>query len=130
MIHAAIMGSIERFTSILIEHFAGAFPLWLSPVQVAIIPISDDQGDYAQEIAKELQAAGLRVEIRNEAETMQNRIRKAESEKIPYMLVVGRREKEAGTVAVRGRGQRDHGVMTKSEFLDRAVSENNSKKIE
>lgn len=129
MIHAAIMGSIERFTSILIEHFAGAFPVWLSPVQVAIIPISDDQNEYATQMSQQLHDEGIRVEIRNESETMQNRIRKAEAEKIPYMLIVGRREAEAGTVSVRGRGQKDYGVMSKEDFTHRIQNEVETKQI-
>lgn len=129
MIHAAIMGSIERFTSILIEHFAGAFPVWLSPVQVAIIPISDDQAEYAEHVAHTLSQSGIRVEIRNEAETMQNRIRKAEGEKIPYMLILGRREAEAGTVAVRQRGQIDLGAMPLDQFGERITQEDRTKVV-
>jgi threonyl-tRNA synthetase len=129
MLHAAIMGSIERFTSILIEHFAGAFPVWLSPVQVAIIPISDDQNSYSEEVAQQLKAQGLRVEVRNESETMQNRIRKAEADKIPYMLVLGRREMEAQTVSVRGRGQQNLGVLSIADFGKRVRNEVETKQI-
>jgi threonyl-tRNA synthetase len=129
MIHAAIMGSIERFLSILIEHYAGAFPVWLSPVQVALIPISEDQMGYADTVARKLGEQGIRVEVRGEAETMQNRIRKAESEKIPYMLIVGGREAEAGTVSVRGRGQMNMGVMSVDEFVGRVVEEVKTKQI-
>jgi len=130
MIHAAIMGSIERFTSILIEHYAGAFPVWLSPVQVAIIPISDEQADYATQVSDLLQAKGIRVEMFQEAETMQNRIRKAESDKIPYMLILGRREAEAGTVSVRQRGQKDLGAMSQADFIDKITQEIEVKFIE
>lgn len=103
MIHAAIMGSIERFLATIVEHFAGAFPVWLAPVQAVIIPISQAQSEYAASVAKELKSAGIRVELRDEAETMQNRIRKAELEKIPYMLVLGEREKESGSISVRAK---------------------------
>ncbi len=105
MIHAAIMGSIERFMSILIEHFAGAFPLWLSPIQAQIITISAEKhGEYGMKIRDELKAKGLRVELNNDAETLGNKIRKAQAEKIPYMLVVGDKEMADNAVAVRLRG--------------------------
>jgi len=129
MLHAAIMGSIERFTSILIEHFAGAFPVWLSPVQVAIIPISDDQNGYSEEVAQQLKALNIRVEVLNESETMQNRIRKAEADKIPYMLILGRREMEAQTVSVRGRGQQNIGVLSIADFADRVRNEVETKQV-
>lgn len=130
MIHAAIMGSIERFVSILIEHYAGAFPVWLSPVQVGIIPISDDQAGYATQVAENLRSRGLRVEVLQEAETMQNRIRKAENDKTPYMLILGRREAEAGTVSVRQRGQKDLGAMSQADFINRVTQEVETKFIE
>jgi len=114
----------------LIEHYAGAFPVWLSPVQVAIIPISDEQADYATQVSDLLQAKGIRVEMFQEAETMQNRIRKAESDKIPYMLILGRREAEAGTVSVRQRGQKDLGVMSQADFIDKITQEIEVKFIE
>lgn len=129
MIHAAIMGSIERFLSILIEHFAGAFPVWLAPVQVAIIPISEDQMEYASHLQNELLAQGVRVEISGEAETMQNRIRKAEAQKIPYMIVVGQREVEAENISVRLRGQKDLGTLSLTEFQDRIREEIDNKTV-
>lgn len=129
MIHAAIMGSIERFVSILIEHYAGAFPVWLAPVQVSVIPISADQLDYAQMLGKKLSSQGIRYEIRDESETMQNRIRKAESDKIPYMLVVGQREVKSQSVAVRQRGQIDKGTMSIDEFIKIIVQEVETKMI-
>lgn len=129
MIHAAIMGSIERFMSILIEHFAGAFPLWLAPTQVCVVPIADDQLEYAQQVAKQLEQAGLRVEISSESETMQNRIRKAEAQKIPYMLIIGQREIEQNQVAVRQRGQKDLGRMTLNDFIEQTVNQVKQKQI-
>ena len=117
VIHRSSIGAIERIVAFLIEHYAGAFPFWLAPVQVAIIPISQDQTDFANFLAEKLRSHDIRVEISNEAETMQNRIRKAEAEKIPYMLIVGRREAENGTVSVRGRGQQDLGTRSVEEFL-------------
>lgn len=129
MIHAAIMGAIERFLSVLIEHYAGAFPAWLAPVQAVIIPITDEQGEYAQTLAQELKSLGIRVEVRDEAETMQNRIRKAEQEKIPYMLVVGGKEQsehENGNrfiSAVRGQGRKSLGVLSAQELFERVQLE-------
>ncbi len=129
MIHVAVMGSIERFFSIFIEHFAGAFPLWLAPVQVAIVPIGEEQYEYATQVAEQLRTAEIRVEIRAEAETMQNRIRKAEQEKVPYMLIVGGREAEAGTVSVRGRGQQNLGTVSLDEFRQRVQAEVTAKAV-
>lgn len=129
MIHAAIMGAIERFLSVLIEHYAGAFPAWLAPVQAAIIPITADQSEYAQKLAQELRDHGIRVEVRDEAETMQNRIRKAEQEKVPYMLVIGGKEQtrheegERFISAVRARGNNSLGVLSAQELLERINSE-------
>lgn len=129
MIHVAVMGSIERFFSIFIEHFAGAFPLWLAPVQVAVVPIGEEQYEYAQQVARQLREQEIRVEIRAEAETMQNRIRKAEQEKVPYMLIVGGREAEAGTVSVRGRGQKNLGTLSIEEFEQKMLEEVEKKTV-
>jgi threonyl-tRNA synthetase len=104
VIHRAIFGSFERFIGILIEHFAGAFPLWLAPVQVAVIPISDDQAPSARELVDHLVADGIRAEIDDRNETLNYRIREAEMQKVPYMAVIGGREAEGGTAAVRMRG--------------------------
>ena len=103
VIHRAVSGSFERFIAILIEHFAGAFPVWLAPVQVAVLPISDDQMESARSFAEELRAAGIRAELDERSETLNYRIREAETQKVPYMAVIGGREAEAGTVAVRMR---------------------------
>lgn len=117
MIHRAILGSAERALMVIIEHFAGAFPTWLAPVQVAVIPISLDQDEYAKQIAADLKQAKIRVENWNQSESMQNRIRKAEGQKIPYILVVGKREMESQNIAVRGRGNLNLGLMTIKDFI-------------
>ncbi|KKQ70427.1 MAG: threonyl-tRNA synthetase, threonyl-tRNA synthetase [Candidatus Peregrinibacteria bacterium GW2011_GWC2_39_14] len=117
MIHAAIMGSIERFLSILIEHHAGAFPFWMAPVQAKILPISDKFMDYANKVAEELKSAGIRVQIDISAEGLGKKIRNAEMEKIPYMIVVGEKEQEAGTIAVRDYATKKQEVMKVEEFL-------------
>lgn len=109
MIHAAIMGSIDRFLSVLIEHLAGAFPLWLSPVQVKILPIADRHIPYAEKVATKLRAANLRVEVDARPESIGKKIREAEVQKTPYMLVVGDKETAAGEVAVRAYGRGDQG---------------------
>jgi threonyl-tRNA synthetase len=103
MIHRALFGSVERFFGIMLEHYAGAFPTWLAPVQVVVIPIADRHQEYGERVATALTDAGLRVETDASGETLGNRIRKAQGSKVPYMLVVGDKEAEAGTVAIRGR---------------------------
>lgn len=125
MIHAAIMGSIERFVSILIEHFAGVFPLWLSPVQVAILPISDGLNSYAREVEKKLQITNqeLRIMVDERSESIGKKIREAEQQKIPYMLVVGKKEREAKNISVRRRGEKDLGTMTIAEFAKKITKE-------
>jgi threonyl-tRNA synthetase len=117
-IHRAILGSFERFIAILIEHFAGAFPLWLAPVQVVVLPISDDQMESARALAEQLQAAGIRAELDERNETLNYKIREAEMQKVPYMAVVGAREAEAGTAAVRIRGAgRKQAVLDRAAFV-------------
>lgn len=128
MIHAAITGSIERFLAVIIEHYAGAFPLWLSPVQAVIIPISDKFNDYGEKVRKELTDAGLRVEIDTDSETLGKRIREAQKQKVPYMLVVGEKEVDAGTVAVRTRAGEDEGAIDLTTFTERLVKEVEEKK--
>ncbi|HMC09481.1 MAG TPA: threonine--tRNA ligase, partial [Actinomycetota bacterium] len=117
MIHRALFGSVERFFGVLVEHYAGAFPTWLAPVQAVVIPIADRHGDYAQDVAGRLREAGLRVEVDASAETLNNRIRKAQTSKVPYMLVVGDREAEAGAVAVRPRTGKERRGVPLAEFL-------------
>ncbi len=122
MIHRAPFGSMERFVGILIEHFNGAFPLWLAPVQVVMVPIADRHVPYAQQVAAELRAAGLRVDVDAGNERMNKKIRTAQLQKIPYMLVVGDREAEKGRVAVRTRDNDDRGTMRVADFKAHALA--------
>lgn len=126
MIHRAILGSPERFMGLIIEHYNGALPVWLSPVQAVIIPISDDQIDYASQVEQSLSQSGVRVETWTEA-SMQKRIRVAEQQKIPYMLVLGAKEQESESVSVRARGQQDLGVQKLSEFTQTINQQINTK---
>lgn len=123
MIHAAVMGSIERFLSILIEHTAGNFPVWLSPVQVRILPVSEKQAEYAAQVATELKAAGVRVEADLASESLGKKIRAAKGEKIPYLLVVGDKEIEDATVTVEMRGDEKLGAMSVAAFSERVLEE-------
>ncbi len=123
MIHRALMGSFERFIGILIEHYAGDFPLWLAPVQALVLPISDRHVDYAQQVASELRASGLRVDVDDRAESIGKKIREGELRKAPYMLVLGDKEAEAGNVAVRRHGEGDLGAMSVAEFAERTATE-------
>ena len=123
MVHRALLGSLERFFGVLIEHYAGAFPIWLSPVQAALIPIADRHVDYAREVAAELRQAGLRVMVDDRGERMNAKIRDAQNQKIPYMLVVGDKEVENCQVALRLRNGENPGPMAVAEFLDRAKDE-------
>ncbi|MCD8016493.1 MAG: threonine--tRNA ligase [Oscillospiraceae bacterium] len=121
MIHRVVLGSIERFIGVITEHFAGAFPLWLAPVQVKVLPITDRAADYARSVAAKLDEAGLRAETDVRNEKIGYKIREAQLQKIPYMLVVGDREAEAGTVAVRTRAGEDLGAVELQSFIDRAL---------
>lgn len=123
MIHRAIMGSLERFIGILTEHYAGAFPIWLAPLQARILPITDRHQDYAHQVAAQLKAAGLRVTVDGRNEKVGYKIREAELKRIPFILVVGDKEQEAGSVAVRRRGQKDEGALPVSEFIALATRE-------
>ena len=116
MIHRVVFGSIERFIGILIEHFAGAFPTWLAPVQVRVLPISEKYMDYAKNVEKKLQDAGIRTELDERSEKIGYKIREAQTAKIPYMLVVGQKEEEEGTVSVRTRAGGDQGAKSLDEF--------------
>jgi threonyl-tRNA synthetase len=120
MVHRALFGSVERFFGVLIEHYAGAFPMWLAPVQVAVLPITDRVNDYAQEIAGELLVSGFRVEANLRSEKIGAKIRDAQLQKVPFMLVVGDREKEQRTVAVRERAKGDIGVLPMDQFREMA----------
>ena len=128
MIHRVVFGSIERFIGILIEHFAGAFPLWLAPEQVRVMPISEKQAEAVQAVAAKLRVAGLRVQADLRNEKIGYKIREAQLQKVPYMLVVGDREAEAGAVSVRSRSEGDIGVMKVEEFLERSLAEVAEKK--
>jgi threonyl-tRNA synthetase len=127
MLHRVILGSIERFIGTLIEHYAGEFPLWLSPTQIIVIPITSSQNNYAEGLMKRYREAGLRVKVDGREEKMQKKIREAELEKVPYMLVVGEKESGAGTVAVRSKKKGDLGSMKIDEFLKKAKEEEEKK---
>jgi threonyl-tRNA synthetase len=117
MVHRALLGSLERFLGILIEHYGGAFPVWLSPIQAILIPITDRHVEYARHVEVQLRAAGLRTEVDSRRERMQAKIRDAQLQKVPYMLVVGDREMEAGAVAVRLRTEEDLGARSVEDFI-------------
>jgi threonyl-tRNA synthetase len=119
MIHRALMGSYERFIGILLEHFAGELPVWLAPVQAIVLPIADRHLDYAQRLAGELRTGGRRIEVDDRTESVGRKIREAELRKIPFMLVVGDREQEAGEVALREHGRGDAGSLPASAFAER-----------
>ncbi|WP_034429391.1 threonine--tRNA ligase [Caldisalinibacter kiritimatiensis] len=128
VIHRVVFGSIERFIGILIEHFAGKFPVWLAPEQVTILPISDKFNDYALEIQNKLEEKGIRVEVDTRSEKIGYKIREAQLQKIPYMLIVGEKEVEEGTVSVRSRDEGDTGSLKVNEFIDRLIDEVENKK--
>ena len=123
VIHRAVCGSLERFIAILIEHYAGAFPLWLAPVQTIVLPIADRHAAYAETVRDRLAAAGLRVELDLRQEKVNYKIREAQLQKIPYMLVVGDREAAEGTVAVRSRSGGDLGARAVDDFVAQALRE-------
>ena len=129
MIHRVVFGSVERFIGVLIEHFAGAFPLWLSPVQAVVLPIADRHADRAHEIEAELKKYGIRVKVDDRSEKIGYKIREAQLQKTPYMLVVGDKEVEDGTVSVRHRGEGDIGSMELSSLCDRLADEVKTKAI-
>ncbi|MCH7610948.1 MAG: threonine--tRNA ligase [Chloroflexi bacterium] len=128
MIHRALMGAMERFFGTLIEHHAGAFPVWLAPVQVILIPIADRHVEYAQGVADQLREAGLRIELDDRSERMNAKIRDAQLQKVPYMLVMGDREIEVGQVSVRLRSEENLGAMSIEGFLERAKTDIEEKK--
>jgi len=118
MIHRALFGSIERFFGVLIEHYAGAFPLWLAPVQVVVLPITDRINEYAESITAELRDAGFRVEVNLKSDKIGAKIRDAQLQKVPYMLILGDKELDEKQVAVRERKQGDIGAMSLAEFKE------------
>jgi threonyl-tRNA synthetase len=130
MVHRAIYGTLERFTGTLIEHFAGAFPVWLAPEQVRVMPISDGQADAARAVAARLKAAGIRAHVDDRSETLNYRIRDGELHKVPYMAVIGQREAESDSLALRARGAgKKQEVMTVEAFLARIGEEVRSKAL-
>ena len=132
VIHRAVSGSLERFIAILIEHFAGAFPVWLAPEQVRVLPITDDYAAYAEQVTKRLHDAGVRVHLDARSETLKYRVAEGARMKVPYMLVVGRREAEQGTVAVNVRGagkEQKPNAIPLDQFVERIVEENRSRSL-
>ena len=129
LIHRAILGSLERFVGILIEHYNGSFPLWLAPTQVVIIPVSDRYGDYARKVSSHIEAHQLRIEADLRNEKVGYKIREAELQKIPYMLIVGEREEQKGTIAVRSRKEGDLGSFSLESFIERIKEEIDSKAL-
>jgi threonyl-tRNA synthetase len=123
VIHRAIFGSIERFIAILVEHFAGAFPLWIAPVQAIVLPIADRHAEYGQSVRRQLADQGLRAEVDARQEKVNLKIREAQLLKVPYMLVVGDREAAEGTIAVRSRAKGDLGPRPVAQFAADALAE-------
>jgi threonyl-tRNA synthetase len=123
MIHRALLGSFERFIGILIEHYAGEFPLWLAPLQAIVLPIADRHNDYAREVEQRLRDGGLRAEVDDRSESIKRKIRDAELRKAAYMLVVGDKEAESGAVAVRQHREGDQGTASVDEAIERLRSE-------
>lgn len=123
MIHRVVFGSIERFIAILTEHFAGKFPVWLAPVQVRILPISEKYNEYGEKTAAALKAAGLRCELDKRDEKVGYKIREARNQRIPYILVVGEKEQENGTVTVRYRGNEEQTAMETAAFIEKITGE-------
>ncbi len=130
MIHRALLGSIERFFGVLIEHYAGRFPLWLAPVQAKILPITDDLNDYGEEIKARLKKEGIRAELDSRSEKIGHKIRESELQKIPYMLIIGNKEKENSAVSVRLHGKGDRGSLKLEELMDILLAEIKEKAVE
>jgi threonyl-tRNA synthetase len=129
VIHRAIFGSFERFIGILIEHFAGAFPLWMAPIQAVVLPIADRHAPYAHQVQATLAAAGLRVHVDGRQEKVNYKIREAQLQKVPYMLVVGDKEAADGLVAVRNRATGDLGATPLDRFLTEVLAEVSEKRL-
>ena len=130
MIHRVVFGSIERFIGILTEHFAGAFPTWLAPVQVKLLPIADRHLDYLYEVKKQLEDKGFRCEVDDRSEKIGYKIREAQLEKVPYMVVVGDKDIENNTISIRKRKEGDLGAMTVEQFLEKIVPDRDNKVID
>jgi threonyl-tRNA synthetase len=129
MIHRAIFGSFERFIGLLIEHFGGNFPLWLAPVQAAVIPITDNQLDYAKEVCSQLKESNFRARVDDRNEKVGYKIRDWETKKVPYMIVIGEKEKQGGSITVRAHKKGDLGTFSLNDFMKSLNEERNSKKI-
>jgi len=127
MIHRTVLGSMERYIGILIEHYAGAFPTWLAPVQVEVLPIADRHVDYARQVAKKLDEHGVRVKVNEERETTGNKIRKAWRMKVPYMAIVGDNEVESGNISVRSLAGRDERGVDIDRFIEELTAEISSR---
>jgi len=130
MIHRALYGSYERFFMVLIEHFDGDFPLWLAPEQVRILPVSDETLGYAHRVKNELEDAGFRVEVEDRDWTVGRKIRAGHDDRLPYMVIVGEDEQEAGTVSVRDRFENQRGDVDLDAFVDHLVAERDEKRTE
>ena len=132
MLHRVIFGSMERFHGILIEHFAGAFPTWLAPTQVAIVPISNDKHtDFAEEVYKKMRAAGIRAKLDDRSESMNYKIRESlQDKKVPYVCVIGDKEIETNSVAVRARGIGQVGTFKVDDFIEKVAEEIKERKLE
>jgi len=128
MIHSAFLGSLERFMGIIIEHFAGAFPVWLSPVQVWVVPVSEKFNKYGIEIVEKLKENNIRVELQNQAESLGKKIRNGETQRIPYILIVGEKEKKKKSVSVRNREKGDVGSIKIDKFIEEVIQETKDKK--
>jgi threonyl-tRNA synthetase len=123
MVHRALLGSVERFIGILTEHYAGAFPLWLAPIQSRVLPLTRENLDYARRVLERLEAVGFRADLDGRDEKISYRVREAEVQKIPYMLVVGHREADTGEVSVRIHGRGDRGSRKLDDFIGEIVDE-------
>jgi threonyl-tRNA synthetase len=130
MVHRAIYGSLERFSGVLIEHFGGRFPFWLAPVQCAVIPIREEHAEYVRAVAARLRAEGLRVDGMDHPAHMNKKIKEAEKEKVPFLLIAGDREVEEGTVTVRTRGVEDQETLPTAAFLERALELRRTRALE
>jgi len=129
MVHRAIFGSLERFFGVMVEHYGGYFPLWIAPVQAQVIPITEKQHDYAEEVTAKLQAAGVRAELDQRSEQVGYKIREAEVQKVPYMLIIGGREAEQGTVSLRRHSEGDLGAVSVEDVIERLRTEIDSKAL-
>ena len=129
VIHRSSVGAIERIAAFLLERFEGALPVWLSPVQVKVLPISEKVMEYATEVTESLKKGGIRVELDTDAESLGKKIRNAESMKTPYMIIVGEKEAESKAVSLRARGQKDLGVMSVEETKKMILEEIMSKRL-